>query len=272
MNAHNLDNITPTMANNVVNSHHHRTTSLGCWESDAKTHLRGYPIVCVSTGAKPFTTGLHRIALIADGRHDELRATLHGYGYDVSYLCHNRKCFNPEHLVVESRLNNRRRQACSGHKILVGDGFSYHPCAHGSVEKMRKCILSDLQVTMPNSEAQASTEETPAPNPDGIATVSNDADADAGKLGHITPAMAQQLINKYRAVTTDHGCWQSRLKPDRWGYCRVDLTNLQVRPLLHQLALIADNRGAELKGLWVRAATVLCPTSATTSSALIHNI
>ncbi|KAK9487997.1 hypothetical protein V1527DRAFT_403015 [Lipomyces starkeyi] len=166
--------------------------------------------------------------------HDELRATLYGYGYDVSHLCHNRKCFNPENLVVESRLNNRRRQACSGHKILVGDGFSYHPCAQGSVEKMRKCILSDLQVTVPNSEAQASTEETPAPNPDGIAT--------------------------------------SRLKPDRWGYCRVDLTNLQVRPLLHQLALIADNRGAELKGLWVRATTVLCPTSATTSSALIHNI
>ncbi|KAK9249848.1 hypothetical protein V1507DRAFT_446290 [Lipomyces tetrasporus] len=65
---------------------------------------------------------------------------------------------------------------------------------------------------MPNSEAQASTEETPAPDPDDIATVGNDADA--GKLSHITPAMAQQLINKNRVVTTDLGCWQSRLKPD----------------------------------------------------------
>ncbi|KAK9249849.1 hypothetical protein V1507DRAFT_469462 [Lipomyces tetrasporus] len=47
------------------------------------------------------------MALIANGRHDELRATLHGHSYDVSHLCHNRKCFNPEHLVVESRQNAR---------------------------------------------------------------------------------------------------------------------------------------------------------------------
>ncbi|KAK9241709.1 hypothetical protein V1506DRAFT_574811 [Lipomyces tetrasporus] len=129
------------------------------------------------------------MALIANGRHDELRATLHGHSYDA------------------------KRQACNGHKVLVGAGFSYHPCAHGSVEKMRKCILpiQHLQVTMPNSEAQASTEETPAPDPDDIATVGNDADAD-GK-----------------------------------GYCRIDLKKLHTRPFLHQLALTADNRAAELK-------------------------
>ncbi|KAK9359472.1 zinc-binding loop region of homing endonuclease-domain-containing protein [Lipomyces starkeyi] len=101
---------------------------------------------------------------------------------------------------------------------------------------------------MPNSEAQASTEETPAPDPDDIATVSNDADAYAAKLGHITPAMAQQLIKRYRAVTTDLGCWESNLKPDKGGYCRIDLRKLlHVRLWTHQLALIADNRGAELK-------------------------
>ncbi|KAK9482994.1 zinc-binding loop region of homing endonuclease-domain-containing protein [Lipomyces starkeyi] len=151
-------------------------------------------------------------------RYDELRATLHGCSYDVSHLCHHRKCFNPEHLVVKSRLNNIRRQHLK-------------------------------EVTMPNSAAQESTEETLAPNPDGKATVSNNADADAGKLGHITPEMAQQLINKYRAVTTDLGCWQSRLKPDsKRGYCRLDLsTTLHVRPQLHHLALIADNRSAELE-------------------------
>ncbi|KAJ8096955.1 hypothetical protein POJ06DRAFT_262069 [Lipomyces tetrasporus] len=98
---------------------------------------------------------------------------------------------------------------------------------------------------MPNSEAQASTEETPAPDPDDIATVGNDADA--GKLSHITPAMAQQLINKNRVVTTDLGCWQSRLKPDGKGYCRIDLKKLHTRFFLHQLALTADNRAAELK-------------------------
>ncbi|KAK9240565.1 zinc-binding loop region of homing endonuclease-domain-containing protein, partial [Lipomyces kononenkoae] len=72
---------------------------------------------------------------------EELRVTLGSNSFNISHLCHNRTCFNPEHLVVESRSNNMRRQACNGHKVLVGDDFSYHPCSHGSVEKMRKCIL-----------------------------------------------------------------------------------------------------------------------------------
>ncbi|KAK9389276.1 hypothetical protein V1515DRAFT_518487, partial [Lipomyces mesembrius] len=82
------------------------------------------------------------------------------YSYDVSHLCHNRKCFNPEQLIVELRTNNQRRQICNGHR-----SFSYHPCAHGGVEKMRKCILpvQHLQDTMPNSYEQASTEATTAP-------------------------------------------------------------------------------------------------------------
>ncbi|KAJ8099459.1 hypothetical protein POJ06DRAFT_257020 [Lipomyces tetrasporus] len=31
-----------------------------------------------------------------------------------------------------------KRRICSGHRILVHDYFSYHPCAHGSLEKMRR--------------------------------------------------------------------------------------------------------------------------------------
>ncbi|KAK9311664.1 zinc-binding loop region of homing endonuclease [Lipomyces starkeyi] len=125
-------------------------------------------------GGDRFTPRLHQIALIADNRRDELKTTLGSYSYDVSHLCHNRKCFNPEHLIVESRTNNQRRRICNGHKILVHDGFSYHPCAHGSVEKMRKCILpvQHLQDIMPNSNEQTSTEATPAPDLGDIATTS----------------------------------------------------------------------------------------------------
>ncbi|KAJ8096646.1 zinc-binding loop region of homing endonuclease-domain-containing protein [Lipomyces tetrasporus] len=246
MNAHKLDNITPTMANEIVQSRYHRTTSLGCWESGKKPHHGGYAVVTVRAGEKVISPGLHQMALIASGRHDELRQTLHGHSYDVSHLCHNRKCFNSDHLVVESRQNNRNRQACNGHKILVGAGFSYHPCAHGSVEKMRKCILpvQHLHVTMPNC---ASTEETPVP--DLVDTATSNNDADANKFDHITPAMAQQLINTYRAVTTDLGCWESNLNRDKRGYVPVHRRNLlsKGRIHMHQLALIATDRGAELK-------------------------
>ncbi|KAK9363583.1 zinc-binding loop region of homing endonuclease-domain-containing protein [Lipomyces starkeyi] len=246
----NFDAITPTKANKIVKGHHHKTTSLGCWESIIKHDRTGYPRVCLSTGGKRFYPRLHQLVLIADNRREELKATLGSHAHDVSHLCHNRRCFNPEHLIVESRQSNSRRRTCNGHTILVGDGFSYHPCAHGTVEKMLKCILpvQHLQVTMPNGDAQPSTEASPAPNPDDITTVSNNADTNAGKLGNITPVIAQQLINKYRVVTTDLGCWHSTLKPDKFGNCRVDLRHLHAgRPLLHQLALVADNRGAELE-------------------------
>lgn len=32
----------------------------------------------------------------------------------VSHLCHQKICFNPQHLIVESHLNNTRRHDCAG--------------------------------------------------------------------------------------------------------------------------------------------------------------
>ncbi|KAK9489249.1 zinc-binding loop region of homing endonuclease-domain-containing protein, partial [Lipomyces doorenjongii] len=250
MDSHKFDKITQTMANELVRSYHHRTTSLGCWESNCRPRRLGYVYVDVRRGACRLTPGLHQLALIAGNRRDELKVTLDSNSFDISHLCHNNICFNPEHLIVESRLNNRRRQACNGHDILVHDGFSYHPCSHGVVEKMRKCILPvrPLQETMPNTNERPSIEATPAQDIHDIATTNNDTDAAtaANKFDHITPTRAQELINRYRTLTTDLGCWQSNLKRTNGYYCRLNLRNLN-RPFLHQLALIADNRGAELK-------------------------
>ncbi|KAK9481776.1 zinc-binding loop region of homing endonuclease-domain-containing protein [Lipomyces starkeyi] len=242
-----LGSITLTRANEIVKSHHHRTTSLGCWESNNKPHHRGYAHVAVTAGGKPFTACLHQLALIAHNRRDELKLTLGSISFDISHLCHNRRCFNAEHLVVESRQTNKVRQTCNGHKILVHDEFSYHPCSHGSDEKMRKCILpvERLHDAMPTGEEddeQTST-EAPATDQDDTATGNNDA----GKLDQITPRIAQELINKYRVTISDLGCWVSTLKPDTMGYCRAKLRKLQCRPFLHQLALIADNRAVELE-------------------------
>ncbi|KAK9245420.1 zinc-binding loop region of homing endonuclease, partial [Lipomyces tetrasporus] len=101
------------------------------------------------------------IALIADNRRDELNATLGGSNYDISHLCHNGKCFNPEHLIAESGANNQRRKICNGQRILVHDGFSYHPCPR-RVEKLRKCILPlhRLKDNTPDFEEQTSTAAT----------------------------------------------------------------------------------------------------------------
>jgi hypothetical protein len=78
---------------------------------------------------------------------------------------------------------------------------------------------------MPNSEDQPSTEATSAPDLDDIA------------------ACSMTLISMTRLR-----CWGSKLKSDRQcSHCKVVLKKLPVRPLLHQLALIAANRRDEQK-------------------------
>ena len=63
---------------------------------------------------------MHQLAIVARGGIAELRATLKGKGddatqiYEASHLCHNDYCFNPDHLVVEPRKDNRARQGCNG--------------------------------------------------------------------------------------------------------------------------------------------------------------
>ncbi|KAK9361958.1 zinc-binding loop region of homing endonuclease-domain-containing protein [Lipomyces starkeyi] len=193
---------------------------------------------------------MRQLALIATNRIDELKKALGKRSYyAVTQLCHNHQCINPEHIIVESKSTNCKRKACKGKAVVVRDGVTDHPCPHGSVEKMRQCILpvEHGQDAVANSEEpDASTEQSPAPGLEDKATENIDAVAD--KFDEITPIMAQQLINKYRAITTDLGCWESEKKPDmRYGHTYVHLRKLGVRPMLHQLAVIATNRGDELK-------------------------
>ncbi|KAK9483444.1 zinc-binding loop region of homing endonuclease-domain-containing protein [Lipomyces starkeyi] len=194
------------MANEIITSGHVRTTDLGCWESNGKPTNKGIVNVKVSIGGA--VAKIYQVALIAYNRRDELEATLGRSNYDISHLCHNGKCFNPEHLIVDSGTNNQRRRICNGQKILIHDGFiADHPCPHGSVEKMRTCILpaehgQDAVAT--SVERGASTEPTPAPD----------------------------LDDELKA---------------RLGYGRLTIKELGVRPFLHQLAVIATSRGDELK-------------------------
>jgi len=49
-------------------------------------------------------------------------------GEDVSHLCHNPACANPEHLCIESHAINMDRKACPGSWVTVTV-----PCAHPDV-------------------------------------------------------------------------------------------------------------------------------------------
>jgi hypothetical protein len=94
----------------------------------------------------------HCMALIADGRREELGWATKGAGtLQVSHLCHNPGCFNPAHLLVEESWLNMARNSCKGHEILMYSGLGpmrYNPCCHGGTGKVNiKCILPEREIT-----------------------------------------------------------------------------------------------------------------------------
>lgn len=133
-----------------------------CWESaSVASHVNGYKSVNLENtvsrvdadadaGGAPRKIGvknmyLYHLALIADGRRDELNWVQKDTGIQISHLCHNGGCFAPDHLVAEEAAKNRHRNACQGHSIIdyTGDGrLEYHPCVHaGDQNEYRRCIL-----------------------------------------------------------------------------------------------------------------------------------
>jgi hypothetical protein len=110
---------------------------------------------------------LHQVAIIAKGELDTLRDTGKSGAHQVSHLCHNANCFNSDHLQVETSALNKDRNACQGHKIVRfyhlddlenvrldqhrNEYFTeYHPCAHGTRESRRRCILPVREVRTVN--------------------------------------------------------------------------------------------------------------------------
>ncbi|KAK9242183.1 zinc-binding loop region of homing endonuclease-domain-containing protein, partial [Lipomyces tetrasporus] len=259
-----LNQLTQEKANQIITSRHIRTTDLGCWEGNSRPDYKGYVYVMLSVCGEAQTARVHQVALVAYNRRDELEATLGQSNYDISHLCHNGNCFNPEHLIVESSTNNLRRRICNGQKVLVHSEFSYHPCPHGRIEKLRKCILP-LHYPEDNAPNANGGEQKPAPayiypDPDDTPTL----DVTAGKYDIITPTTAQELLERYRGDTTELGCWLSKLKGDNRKGPIVVLKELPVRPSLRQIALIATNRRDDLKKALGRA-------SFYTIAALCHN-
>jgi hypothetical protein len=142
------------------------TSSLGCWEADTvPVHQNGYKGINLAhtksrvRGRTTENIGLpklymHHLALIADGRRDELsRCTQANSIFQVSHLCHNGGCFNPAHLRVEEAARNRARNSCQGHEIVEYSGIGpmrYHPCPHGGESNAYyRCILPRRLIEQP---------------------------------------------------------------------------------------------------------------------------
>ena len=91
-------------------------------------------------GCQPFR---HQLAVVARGFGQNLLLTSkEDATHEVSHLCGNARCFNPEHVVVESKALNRKRWACGGAWVVkASDGSVYNPCLHGTEEHRTRCLL-----------------------------------------------------------------------------------------------------------------------------------
>jgi len=96
----------------------YQTNSTKCWlamkTKNKKSGTKGYCKIKVG-GLKKGGGGraeyyVHHLILILHNRKDELRQLADGK--QVSHLCHNPNCFQPEHLVVEDAAVNLSRNKC----------------------------------------------------------------------------------------------------------------------------------------------------------------
>ena len=90
----------------------------GCIIWQRKTQSSGYPRTTVSIKHRMKSTSVlvHRLVYFICHPSDVNRAA----GLEVSHLCHNKSCVNPDHLLLESRTLNRNRKKCNKWKCCTG--------------------------------------------------------------------------------------------------------------------------------------------------------
>jgi hypothetical protein len=140
---------------------HSKPSSLGCWvQGNVPKHDTGYCQVNMRNTTMPNSPAkfniapfIHQVAVCAKGEGSLLRLTSRdrdasrGERYEVSHLCHNPACFNPDHVVVEESGENKARSTCKGHYVIkLWNGATIDPCVHWKRGVMRSCILPSVNM------------------------------------------------------------------------------------------------------------------------------
>lgn len=91
-----------------------------CWETSLAPSKSGGYVQGSHKGVNKFMT-MNKVAAFA--------SPAHGYveGHEASHLCHNRKCFNPAHVVFEPKSNNLARIKCPG-VVMTVSGQRFAAC------------------------------------------------------------------------------------------------------------------------------------------------
>lgn len=74
---------------------------------------------------------IHHVSTFGGKLNDEYKAG----GLDASHLCPDTRCWNPHHIISESRADNLRRRRCTG-DIVDNEGQTVHLC----LCRGRKCV------------------------------------------------------------------------------------------------------------------------------------
>jgi hypothetical protein len=156
--------LNPQWARDFLVGKRTRVTNGGCWECDnAADSSKGYVKFNIGNTIKPggqltFNQAVpgpgninpfaHQLGAVAAGLGQMLMNTVtNAASYQVSHLCHNGSCFNPEHLTIESAVLNKARNTCQGQVITICScGQIYNSCCHGSTEMQKRCLLPTARV------------------------------------------------------------------------------------------------------------------------------
>lgn len=168
VNFENMSLITPEHARELIDARmevKRQDRELGCWTSKlaedagktyAEVNLRNtYSRLPGHTKTKIGIVKLylHQVALIGKNDLERLSwCTQANSIFQVSHLCHNPRCFNPNHLVVEESALNKARNICQHHEVIIYGGMRYNPCPHGGHHGANpRCILPRREIREPGN-------------------------------------------------------------------------------------------------------------------------
>ncbi len=114
------------------------TNEIGCHIAEKatnKTFKIGY-VKCKVEGRREYY--IHHLALLDANRHQDLANIYLNKGFHISHLCHNTRCFNPDHLIAEISSANIGRNTCQSQTWISCPccEHKFNPCRHSP-----QCIL-----------------------------------------------------------------------------------------------------------------------------------